>query len=122
MRNSCGSESRKGERKQTVSTSTRSGKERMRNQAKENVEDERSESRNGHWRSHCEAGTGRRERKKQRLSSQNPKLKRTKESGNGGGRKQKGSGQPWNGRPKSYESMYKGESEEAAVGIESDGR
>ena len=44
LRNSCGSESGKGERKQTVGTSTRSWKECMRNQAGNKVEDVRSES------------------------------------------------------------------------------
>ena len=42
--NGCGSEAGKNERKPSEKPSTRSGKERMRNQAKENVEDEGSES------------------------------------------------------------------------------
>ena len=39
-----------------------------------------SESGDGHWESHWEAEPGREGKEKQRLSSQNPKLKRTKES------------------------------------------
>ena len=48
-----------------------------------------SESGGGHWGSSCEAEPGRAERKKQRLSSQNPKLKRPKGSENSGGQKEK---------------------------------
>ena len=41
------------------------------------------------------------ERKKQRLSSQNPKLKRTKESENSGGQKaERKRVKPWNGGPR----------------------
>ena len=41
------------------------------------------------------------ERKKQRLSSQNPKLKRTKERENSGGQKVKRKRvKPWNGEPR----------------------
>ena len=40
-----------------------------------------------HCGSHCEAETGRQGKEAQRLSSQNPKLKRTKESENSGGQK-----------------------------------
>ena len=39
-----------------------------------------SESGDGHWGSNCEAEPGREGKEEQRLSSQNPKLKRTKES------------------------------------------
>ena len=46
-----------------------------------------SESGNGHRESSCEAEPGREGKEKQRLSSQNPKLKRTKESENSGGQK-----------------------------------
>ena len=40
-----------------------------------------------HRGSHCEAEPGREGKEEQRLSSQNPKRKRTKESGNSGGQK-----------------------------------
>ena len=46
-----------------------------------------SESGNGHRESCCEAEPGREGKEEQRLSSQNPKLKRTKESENSGGQK-----------------------------------
>ena len=44
LRNSCGSESGKGEKKQTVSTSTRAVNENMRNQVRGSGEDVRGES------------------------------------------------------------------------------
>ena len=49
MRNSCGSESRKGERKPTVEPSTGTWKESMRNQAgeKEETEEARAETGTG---------------------------------------------------------------------------
>ena len=40
-----------------------------------------------HRRSHCEAEPGRKGKEEQRLSSQNPKLRRTKGSQNRGGQK-----------------------------------
>ena len=46
-----------------------------------------SESGAGHRESSCEAEPGREGKDEQRLSSQNPKLKRTKESENSGGQK-----------------------------------
>ena len=46
-----------------------------------------SESGGGHRESSCEAKPGREGKEEQRLSSQNPKLKRTKESRNRGGQK-----------------------------------
>ena len=46
-----------------------------------------SESGDGHRESSCEADPGREGKEKQRLSSQNPKLRRTKESRNSGGQK-----------------------------------
>ena len=49
--------------------------------------DRGSESGDGHRESNCEAEPGREGKEEQRLSSQNPKLKRTKESGNSGGQK-----------------------------------
>ena len=45
--NSCGSEARKGERKQTARLSTKTGKECTGNQAGKNGEDRRSESESG---------------------------------------------------------------------------
>ena len=66
------------------------------------------------------------ERKKQRLSSQNPKLKRTKESENSGGQKVNGKKrkrkevEPREARKRKPEG--KGEPEEAAAEIESGGR
>ena len=47
MRNSCGSESRKGERKPTVEPSTRTWKESMRNQAGEKGETEEARAETG---------------------------------------------------------------------------
>ena len=46
-----------------------------------------SESGDGHWESNCEAEPGRKGKEEQRLSSQNPKLRRTKECRNSGGQK-----------------------------------
>ena len=46
-----------------------------------------SESGGGHRESSCKAEPGREGKEEQRLSSQNPKLKRTKESRNRGGQK-----------------------------------
>ena len=47
LRNSCGSESRKGERKPTVEPSTRTWKESMRNQAGEKGETEEARAETG---------------------------------------------------------------------------
>ena len=52
--------------------------------------DRGSESGDGHRESSCEAEPGRGGKEEQRLSSQNPKLKRTKESENSGGQKVNG--------------------------------
>ena len=49
--------------------------------------DRGSESGDGHRESNCEAEPGREGKEEQRLSSQNPKLRRTKESRNSGGQK-----------------------------------
>jgi hypothetical protein len=49
--------------------------------------DRGSESGDGHWGSNCEAEPGREGKEEQRLSSQNPKLRRTKECRNSGGQK-----------------------------------
>ena len=67
-----------------------------------------------------------RERKKQRLSSQNPKLKRTKESENSGGQKAEGKRQSVVERTAQRKPETKvdgkGEPEEAAAEIEAGGR
>ena len=68
------------------------------------------------------------ERKKQRLSSQNPKLKRTKESENSGGQKVNGkkrrkrSGKKLSPEKPERKLEGKGEPEEAAAEIEAGGR
>ena len=49
--------------------------------------DRGSESGDGHWGSSCEAEPGREGKEEQRLSSQNPKLRQTKECRNSGGQK-----------------------------------
>ena len=49
--------------------------------------DRGSESGGGHRESNCEAKPGREGKEEQRLSSQNPKLRRTKECRNSGGQK-----------------------------------
>ena len=60
-----------------------------------------SESGDGHWGSNCEAEPGREGKEEQRLSSQNPKLKRTKESENRGGQKEERKQRKlWNGKPR----------------------
>ena len=62
------------------------------------------------------------ERKKQRLSSQNPKLKRTKESENSGGQKEKRKRQQAVKVEAQRKSKDKGESGEAAAEIDAGGR
>ena len=63
--------------------------------------DRGSESGDGHWGSNCEAELGREGKEEQRLSSQNPKLKRTKESRNSGGQKEERKQRKlWNGKPR----------------------
>ena len=64
--NSCGSEARKGERKQTGKLSTGTGKERTGNQAGKNGEAQEAKAEREHRGSHCEAEAGRTERKKQK--------------------------------------------------------
>ena len=125
--NSCGSEARKGERKHTGLLSTGTGKECTGNQAGKNGEDRGSESELGALRKPLRGGDRKkREKKKQRLSSQNPKLKRTKESENSGGQKVNGKKrkrkevEPREARKRKPES--KGEPEEAAAEIEAGGR
>ena len=78
--NGCGSEAGKGERKRTAKPSTGTWKEGMRNQAGGERGNRGSESGIGRRESSCEAEPGREGKEKQRLSSQNPKLKQTKES------------------------------------------
>ena len=48
-----------------------------------------AQSGDGHWGSNCEAEPGREGKEEQRLSSQNPNLKRPKGSENSGGQKEK---------------------------------
>ena len=85
-----------------------------------------SESGDGHRESNCEAEPGREGKEEQRLSSQNPKLKRTKESENSGGQKVNGRKrkrtevEPREARKRKLES--KGEPEEASAEIEAGGR
>ena len=54
---------------------------------KERGKTEEAKAETEHRGSHCEAETGREGKEEQRLSSRNPKLKRTKESENSGGQK-----------------------------------
>ena len=68
--------------------------------------DRGSESGDGHRESSCEAEPEREGKEEQRLSSQNPKLRRTKECRNSGGQKVEDKGEP----------------EEAAAEIEAGGR
>ena len=84
--NGCGSEAGKGERKRTAKPSTVTRKEAMETGRRE-VGHLGSESGGGHRESNCEAEPGREGKAEQRLSSQNPKLKRTKERENSGGQK-----------------------------------
>ena len=84
-----------------------------------------SESGGGHRESNCEAEPGREGKEEQRLSSQNPKLRRTKECQNSGGQKaERKQRKLWNGRPREgrSESEDKGEPEEASAEIEAGGR
>ena len=60
-----------------------------------------NESGDGHRESNCEAAPGREGKEEQRLSSQNPKLRWTKESQNSGGQKaERKRRKSWNGRPR----------------------
>ena len=69
MRNSCGSESRKGERKPTVEPSTRTWKESMRNQAGEKGETEEARAETGTGKAAVRQNREEKERKNRRLSS-----------------------------------------------------
>ena len=70
--------------------STETGKERMGNQAGENGESRGSESEGGALRKPLRGGVRKQGKEAQRLSSQNPKLKRPKGSENSGGQKAEG--------------------------------
>ena len=69
MRNSCGSESRKGERKPTVEPSTGTWKESMRNQAGEKGETEEARAETGTGKAAVRQNREEKERKNRRLSS-----------------------------------------------------
>ena len=84
MRNSCGSESRKGERKPTVEPSTGIWKEGMRNQAGEKEETEEARAGTGTGEAAVRQNREEKERKKQRLSSRNRKRSGRKISGSKG--------------------------------------
>ena len=85
-----------------------------------------SESGDGHRESHCEAEPGREGKEEQRLSSQNPKLRRTKECRNSGGQKVERKRRrvvEWKAQRKSETKVEdRGEPEEAAAEIEAGGR
>ena len=66
MRNSCGSESRKGERKPTVEPSTKTWKEDMRNQVGEKGETEEARAETGQRESSCKAEPGREGKEEQK--------------------------------------------------------
>ena len=79
--------SREGRKERSRKPSTEIRKEGTGNQAGEKEETEEGESRGGHRESNCEAEPGREGKEEQRLSSQNPKLRQTKECQNSGGQK-----------------------------------
>ena len=94
MRNSCGSESRKGERKPSAEPSTRTWKEGMRNQAGEKGETEEARAETGTGKAAVRQNREEKERKNRRLSSKNRKRsgrKETDRKGKARKRKQKGS-------------------------------
>ena len=66
LRNSCGSESGKGERKQTVEPSTRTWKEGMRNPAGEKGETEEAKAESGTGKAAVRRNREEKERKKQK--------------------------------------------------------
>ena len=66
LRNSCGSESRKGERKPTVEPSTRIWKESMRNQAGEKEETKEARAETGIGEATVRRNREEKERKKQK--------------------------------------------------------
>ena len=69
MRNSCGSESRKGERKPTVELSTGIWKEDMRNQVGEKEETEEARAETGTGKAAVRRNREEKERKNRKLSS-----------------------------------------------------
>ena len=73
--------SRVGRKETNRKPSTRTGKEGMGNQAGNNGESQEAKAERRHRGSHCEAEAGMAERKKQRLSSEMLKRKRTQGSG-----------------------------------------
>ena len=81
--------------------STGTGKECMGNQAGESGETEEARAETGTGEATVRRKREAMERKKQRLSSQNPKLKQTKECENSGGQKaERKRVKPWNGGPR----------------------
>ena len=98
----------------------------MRNQAGEKGDTEDARAETGTGKAAVRQNREEKERKKQRLSSQNPKLKRPKGSENSGGQKVNGKKrkrkevEPREARKRKPES--KGEPEEASAEIESGGR
>ena len=73
----------------------------MGNQAERNAEDLEARAEGSTWEAAVRRNGEEKERKKQRLSSQNPKLKQTKECENSGGQKVKRKRiKPWNGEPR----------------------
>ena len=85
--NGCGSEAGKSEKKRTARLSTGTWKEGMRNQAGEKGETEEARAETGTGKAAVRRNREAKERKNRRLSSQNPKLRRTKECRNSGGQK-----------------------------------
>ena len=85
MRNSCGSESRKGERKPSAEPSTRTWKESMRNQAGEKGETEEARAETGTGKAAVRRNREEKERKNRRPSSWKRKRNRRKK----GNRKRK---------------------------------
>ena len=73
MRNSCGSESRKGERKPTVKLSTGIWKEGMRNQVREKGETEEARAETGTGKAAVRQNREEKERKNRGLSSRKRK-------------------------------------------------
>ena len=80
MRNGCGSESRKGERKPTVELSTGIWKEGMRNQAGEKEETEEARAETGVGEAAVRRNREEKERKNRKLSSKNRKRSGRKET------------------------------------------
>ena len=81
LRNSCGSEAGKDERKQTESQVHRTGKMAWETRPGRTGKTVKARAEAAHRGSHCEAELGSAERKKQRLSSEMLRWKRTKGSG-----------------------------------------